>query len=211
MNFAQKIYYNDKPLILTTDAEGLKSSNPATSAYPVFSGATEAAFSQAIQQLDKASNKGVFIEDESAASLLTQLQAMYQPIDAGGGVVFNEQGDVLMIYRRGKWDLPKGKQDEGEQIEACALREVSEETGLENLSLGEKICETYHIYIQNKEQLLKHTTWYNMRGSSAEALTPQAEENIMEVRWVHTSELAPLIDKSYEAIKEVLKSAGVQW
>jgi 8-oxo-dGTP pyrophosphatase MutT (NUDIX family) len=211
MNFAPKIYYNDKPLILTTDAAGYKNSNPTTEAFPVFSGATEAAFTQAIQQLDKASNKGAFIEDESAASLLTQLQAMYQPIDAGGGVVFNEAGDVLMIYRRGKWDLPKGKQDEGEQIEACALREVSEETGLENLSLGEKICETYHIYIQNKENLLKHTTWYTMRGSSAQVLTPQAEENIIEARWVHASELAPLVAKSYEAIKEVLKSAGVQW
>jgi phage terminase small subunit len=82
---------------------------------------------------------------------------------------------------------------------------------LEDISLGEKICDTYHIYIQNNEQLLKHTTWYNMRGSSAQALTPQKEENIMEVRWVHIKDLAPLVAKSYEAIKEVLKAAGVQW
>jgi 8-oxo-dGTP pyrophosphatase MutT (NUDIX family) len=51
-------------------------------------------------------------------------------IKAGGGIVVNEQNEVLLIYRRGKWDLPKGKLDDGETIEECALREVKEETGL---------------------------------------------------------------------------------
>jgi ADP-ribose pyrophosphatase YjhB (NUDIX family) len=116
-----------------------------------------------------------------------------------------------MIFRRGKWDLPKGKLDEGEDIEACALREVTEETGLSDLQLGKKICDTYHIYSQNGEHLLKHTAWYTMQGSSAQKLKPQKAENIMEARWVAQKDLAPLVGKSYEAIREVIRAAGLQW
>ena len=42
---------------------------------------------------------------------------------------------LLMIFRRGKWDLPKGKLDKGETFERCAVREIEEETGFRNLKL----------------------------------------------------------------------------
>jgi ADP-ribose pyrophosphatase YjhB (NUDIX family) len=116
-----------------------------------------------------------------------------------------------MIYRRGKWDLPKGKLDLGEQIDECALREVAEETGLHTLVLDGKICDTYHIYAQGGDQLLKQTSWYRMNGSVADKLRPQKEENIIEARWVSEAELAPLAAKSYEAIREVLKASGLHW
>jgi len=139
-----------------------------------------------------------------------ELEKIYEPIHAGGGIVFNEDGDLLMIYRRGKWDLPKGKRDEDETIEECAIREVSEETGLKKLSLGEKVCNTYHIYSQNKKNLLKHTVWYKMKGTKKEKPEPQAEENILEVRWVSKKDVAVMLSKSYEGIKEVLGLAGVK-
>ena len=139
------------------------------------------------------------------------MYAIYEPIDAGGGVVQNENGDVLMIYRRGKWDLPKGKCDAGEGIGECALREVSEETGLHNLELGGKICDTYHIYCQQNQKLLKRTAWYHMKGQIAETLTPQKEENILEARWIAEENLDHVIYKSYEAIREVLRESGLKW
>ena len=123
----------------------------------------------------------------------------------------NENDAVLMIYRRGKWDLPKGKKDAGEDIAQCALREVSEETGLQQLKLKNKICETYHIYTQNRQNLLKCTTWYRMKAAGSETLVPQAEENILEARWIAESELSPIVFKSYEAIREVLQEAGFKW
>jgi 8-oxo-dGTP pyrophosphatase MutT (NUDIX family) len=211
MNFSQKIYYNDKPIILTTDKEAYISEDVMAGDYDFFTGATPRSFMLALQELERPGIRGVIIEDASEESLLEQLHAMYTPIHAGGGVTYNEQGEILMIYRRGKWDLPKGKQDLGEEIDECALREVSEETGLQNLALGEKICDTYHIYSQNNEHLLKQTAWYKMMGSATDKLRPQKEENIIEARWVSEKDMAPLLARSYEAIREVLRAAGVKW
>ncbi len=210
-DFVQKIYYNNKPLILTTSREAFLAENPAAEGYLSYTGAFPRHYRLAIQHLDKVGTLGAIIEDVSERSLQEELYAIYAPIDAAGGVVFDETGRVLMIYRRGKWDLPKGKRDDGEAIDYCALREVSEETGLEQLTLAEQICETYHVYSQNKENLLKHTVWFRMYGTHKEKLVPQKEENILEARWLGEEHLAPIVFKSYEAIKEVLRQAGVKW
>ena len=211
MHFVLKIYYNDKPIILTTDREACINDNPVAETYHVFAGAELRSFEQALQDLERPGIRGAIIEDVSEGALLAQLHAMYTPIDAAGGVVYNEQGAVLMIFRRGKWDLPKGKLDKGEKIDECALREVREETGLENLALGEKIGDTYHIYAQNNEQLLKQTAWYKMTGLSTDKLRPQKEENIIEARWVSENDIAPFVAKTYEAVREVLTIAGLKW
>jgi 8-oxo-dGTP pyrophosphatase MutT (NUDIX family) len=211
MEFTQKIYYNNKPLILTDSNENYISGHVIAKGYQSFTGAFPRNFRLAFQHLDKPGTLGVMIEDQSPETLLQELEKLYQPIDAAGGVVFNEDGNVLMIYRRGKWDLPKGKRDEGENIETCALREVSEETGLQQLQLKEKICDTYHVYSQYGENLLKHTYWYKMHGTSKDKLSPQKEENILEAKWISPQELGPLIYKSYEAIREVLQQSGLKW
>lgn len=211
MNFSQKIYYNDKPLILTTDMEAYMEANPVAEMYQFFSGATLKSFNQALQFMERPGNAGAIIEDISEVALQDQLHAMYRPIMAGGGLVYNEEGALLMIYRRGKWDLPKGKLDDGERIADCALREVSEETGLQQLRLGDKLSDSYHIYMQDGVQFLKHTVWYTMYGSSTDQLKPQKEENILEARWVPEKELATLASRTYEAIREVLKTAGLRW
>ena len=209
MYFLQKIYFNDKPLVLTTDREAYISENPSSETYALFDGATLRSFTQGLQQLERPGIRGVIIEDVSAGSLQDQLHAMFRPIDAAGGIVYNEDNAILMIFRRGKWDLAKGKLDEGENIEECAVREVKEETGLQHVTLGEKICDTYHVYSQNNEQLLKRTAWYKMQGRKADKLQPQKEENILEAKWVAEKDLAPLAARSYEAIREVLRAAGI--
>jgi 8-oxo-dGTP pyrophosphatase MutT (NUDIX family) len=211
MDFAQKIYINNKPLILTTDAQAYIAGNPVAAGYMYFEGAFPRHFRLALQHIGKPGTLGAIIEDFSPESLQEELYELFTPIDAGGGVVTNEDNEVLMIFRRGKWDLPKGKCDEGEEIDACALREVSEETGLHKLKLGEKICDTYHVYSQNKQNLLKRTAWYKMKGTIKEEPVPQAEENIQEVRWVKDEDLPLIVFKSYEAIREVMQKAGVTW
>lgn len=211
MNFAQKIYINNKPLILTTDAKAYIAKNPVAQGYIYFEGAFPRHFRLALQHIGKPGTMGAIIEDFSADSLQEELYELFTPIDAGGGVVMNERNEVLMIFRRGKWDLPKGKCDDGEKIDACALREVSEETGLHQLKLEDKICDTYHVYSQNKQNLLKRTAWYRMKGTIKEQPVPQAEENIQEVRWVKGEDLALIVFKSYEAIREVMQKAGVKW
>ena len=211
MAFVQKIYYNNKPLILTTDSKAYIQENPIAAGYMLFTGAFTRNYRLAIQHLDKLTSLGAVIEDVSQSSLQDELYALYSPVDAGGGVVFNEDGAVLMIFRRGKWDLPKGKRDDGEEMDYCALREVSEETGLQQLTLGDKICDTYHVYAQNGQNLLKCTTWFTMYGTAKEKLVPQKEENILEARWISEKAMGPIVFKSYEAIREVLRAAGVKW
>ena len=85
-------------------------------------------------------------------------------IVAGGGLLLNEHHELLMIFRRGCWDLPKGKLDDGETIEACALREVEEETGVGNLLSGGLLGITRHQYFDPyiKEEVIKETHWYAM-------------------------------------------------
>ncbi len=211
MHFVQKIYYNNRPLILTNDISLYLKEHPYGEGYLTFTGAFPRHYRLAIQHLEKASSLGAIIEDVSPRSLQEELYAIYEPVDAGGGVVMNENDSVLMIYRRGKWDLPKGKRDDAEDIAQCALREVSEETGIQNLKLKNKICDTYHIYTQNKQNLLKCTAWYRMKAAASEKLVPQKEENITEARWIPETELAPIVFKSYEAIREVLQEAGFRW
>ena len=111
-------------------------------------------------------------------------------IQAGGGLVENEKGEVLFMYRRGKWDLPKGKLDPGESLEDCAIREVKEETGIRKLELQRFLMVTEHNYQERGSRFLKETHWWLMKADSNQPLIPQAEEEITELKWIGKSEIA---------------------
>lgn len=130
-------------------------------------------------------------------------------IIAGGGLVLNGAGALLMIFRRGKWDLPKGKLDEGETIEQCAVREVEEETGLRNVERGELISIGYHEYFDTwlKEDVIKETHWFAMRVRDKQTLTPQTEEDITDIKWVKEDELKQCLQNSYDNVVDVIKDA----
>ncbi len=209
MQYLQRIYFNDKPLILTTQTDELFKENPAYAGFQVFSGASIRNFNQALHYLENPGMRGAVIEDGSAVAIQECIHNLFVPIDAGGGLVFNEAGEILMIFRRGKWDLPKGKLDPGESLEECALREVCEETGLKNLVSENKIIDTFHVYSQHDELMLKRTSWYKMQATVHDKLRPQKEEQIMEARWVAMADVPPLAAKSYEAIREVLHVASI--
>lgn len=126
---------------------------------------------------------------------------------AGGGLVENEAGDWLLIHRRGKWDLPKGKLDPGETIEDCALREVQEETGLKKVSLLAPLLITWHTYHEGTHFILKESHWYTMQTSRHEKLVPQQEEDITDIKWVNPADLDPYIAESYASVADVLLRA----
>lgn len=130
-------------------------------------------------------------------------------IPAGGGLVCNKEGKYLLIYRHQLWDLPKGKQEPGEDIETCALREVEEETGLHDLRLGELLCITHHTYQVFGEKVLKHTYWYQMYDDSDEDLLPQTEEDITRAEWVEKERLPEYLEGTYPSIAEVFVNAGL--
>jgi len=109
-------------------------------------------------------------------------------IEAGGGVLYrieNGRPLLLLIYRNGVWDLPKGKLEGGESISECAAREVAEEVGLEELpSLDGDLSVTIHFYEEGGEKVKKITHWYSMScARMPEVLTPQSEEGITDLEW----------------------------
>ena len=126
-------------------------------------------------------------------------------IEAAGGMVFNPKGELLMMLRRGQWDMPKGKLDEGETIEACALREVEEETGISNLRLCEKLQTTYHTYAFQGKTVLKPSHWYKMECTGTEELVPQTEEDITELLWANNVKAAELAKKAFPSIREMIE------
>ena len=211
MSFFRKIYISNKPLILTNDAAAYIKDHIKASGYLHLAGAFPRQFRLALDHLKRPRTLGAIIEDMSPESLLEEIHKIYTPIQAAGGVVRNENGAVLLIYRRGKWDLPKGKLDAGEDLDYCAIREVVEETGIVNVSIDKKICETYHTYSQKGQNLLKETSWYTMHGNSKDKLAPQASEGIVEARWFAPSDVATITFKTYDAVLEVLMAAGVGW
>lgn len=131
----------------------------------------------------------------------------FKLVQTGGGLIRNKNGETLFIFRRGKWDLPKGKIDKGETLENCALREVQEETGLQKLKLGKKICITYHTYNEFGRHILKESHWYLMNAFGKEELVPQIEEDIIEIRWVKEEDLEQYFDNTFPTIRSVFENA----
>lgn len=123
-------------------------------------------------------------------------------VEAAGGVVENEQGEVVMIRRNERWDLPKGHRELGESFAECAAREAEEETGVKVTEVGELLATTLHAYNIYGHWELKHTAWYAMCGNSSELL-PQREEGIVQALWVARDEITERIKNSFPTIKEV--------
>jgi 8-oxo-dGTP pyrophosphatase MutT (NUDIX family) len=128
----------------------------------------------------------------------------FKTVEAAGGLVENEQGHWLFIYRNGMWDLPKGKLEKGESIEACAVREVAEECGIEEPTIVRQLSTTYHTYTLNEQRILKPTYWFLMKSEDNSELVPQTEEGITEVKWVSLKEAAELATGSFGSIKDVV-------
>lgn len=147
----------------------------------------------------------IIVDDASFAEFCSH----FTEVNAGGGLVRNKEGRYLLIYRHELWDLPKGKQEPDEDIETCALREVTEETGLHELQLGPRICITHHCYQLFGQKIIKHTYWYEMSDDRDEPLLPQLEEDISRAEWVEKERLPEYLEGTYPSIVEVFVNAGL--
>lgn len=128
----------------------------------------------------------------------------YKVVKAGGGVVL-KKGKVLMIYRIGKWDLPKGKLEKDETPLIGALREVTEECNV-TVTADEKLCSTWHTYTESGRRSIKKTTWFRMDCHDDTLMKPQIEEGIVDLRWMSPSELDLAVANSYASIKFVIQT-----
>jgi 8-oxo-dGTP pyrophosphatase MutT (NUDIX family) len=129
---------------------------------------------------------------------------LFKKICAAGGIVKNDNGEYLFIKRFGLWDLPKGKLNKHESIEQGALREVTEETGLTNLSMKKQLSCSYHIYKDRAGlEILKETFWFEMYCEGYQILIPQTEEGITEVKWFDEATLFIPLNETYESLKHL--------
>jgi len=202
------IYFNDKPLFLADalDPELVPYSHHDDAVLiDELNGHTVKTMMHEMQQENV--HAGMFIHPH-LEELRKAFWKKFRIIEAGGGLVHNEAGNLLFIHRRGYWDLPKGKRDDGESIEECAVREVSEETGLPIPEIVRPLCHTYHTYHQGTDHILKETSWFEMKVPGTPELKPQAEEDINEAIWIDPQETLALLRESYPAIRMVLSAWG---
>lgn len=146
---------------------------------------------------------GIFLH-HNLEELKKQFFKKFELHIAAGGLVINEDNELLMIFRRGNWDLPKGHLDEGETIENCALREVREETGLQSVSILSPLSTSYHTYHQGSHHILKESYWYLMKNEGYEILVPQTEEDIEKIEWVKQSQVEAYLANAYPSIQDVV-------
>ena len=162
-----------------------------------------------LHEIKKEEVKAGIMISEDLKKLQKLFWHRFQIIRAAGGLVENEHGEILFMYRRGFWDLPKGKIDEGESVETCAIREIQEETGLQELQLINPLCTTYHTYEFRGDEILKESYWFLVRGHASEKLVPQTEEDIQEVKWADRQQVRELMKATYPSIRTVLVAAGI--
>ena len=145
----------------------------------------------------------LYILHDNQDQLLDIIKSFYHIVEAAGGVVRRKDGKMLAIFRRGKWDLPKGKVEKGEFYKQTALREVQEECGLNKLEVGKKLFDTYHVYREKQKNILKRTVWYEMELIADEQPVPQTEEGITDIKWFDYQSVSEVMKNTYESLKDV--------
>ena len=188
-----KVFVNDKPLFLTNQI--FKETD-----FQLFL-LESVDFKQLIVKYFQNKIQKAYLYHPDEKEIMKVLKTKIPVNKAGGGLVYNKNGEVLFIFRNGKWDLPKGGTNKGEEIEDTAMREVEEETGVNGLSISKKLQKTYHIFKRNGVYKLKITHWFEMHSNYDGIPIGQAEEGIEKVEWKNPEQIKEALKNSYENIK----------
>lgn len=177
---------------------------PKTQEQVFFSGKNE--INNVVDALLHGREKQIYYSGKDPQKLLKRLKEAFRFIEAAGGLVKNEDGNFLFIYRLNKWDLPKGKAEKGETPAETAVREVVEETGLDAVELMHPLTNTYHIYPLKNKMVLKCTYWYEMLHKGDGKVVPQTVENITRVEWLAKDQFSTVLKNTYPSIEDVLNA-----
>ena len=196
-----KINFNEKRIFLAEQAMPFLAEKNLKNAHIIFS-MNASKMLDFIDEIQVSDIKDVVIEG-NPSEIMQLFRDQLIPIIAAGGLVVNPNNEILFIYRRKRWDLPKGKMDPGESIEECAIREVQEETGIGELKIVKPLLTTYHIYIENGI-VFKTTYWYLMHAEHV-IPKPQLEEGITKAVWVHRNNIQLQLQKTYDSILDLFE------
>jgi 8-oxo-dGTP pyrophosphatase MutT (NUDIX family) len=192
-----KVFVNDKPLFLTNQIE-------KETDFQIFLLET-IDIEQLIKKMFNNKIQKAYLHYPDEKEILNKIKEKIPVKKAGGGLVFNKKREVLFIFRNGRWDLPKGGADKGEEIEDTSIREVEEETGVTNLKIIKKLQKTYHIFKRNGKYRLKVTHWFEMTTDFEGTPVGQANEGIEKVAWLNPEQIKEALNNSYENIKLLFK------
>lgn len=204
-----KIFVNDTPLLLISELPAGKNGNYYTQdkhilkVYKDTGDINEALIS--LYNTTKSIESYTIISHD-IERVKEELGQYFKVIQAAGGVIRNNNKELLFIYRLDKWDLPKGKLEPEEDLVDAAIREVKEETGISTLTEIKKLTTTYHVYTAGESKCLKETYWFSMLHDTNELLVPQAQENITEAKWMTESDIDNLVlPNTYPNIRDLVK------
>lgn len=201
-----RIFINDNVLILSSFESVLEADEAAeTQDYSCVS-----CMSSAIKKLENGLCESLILKGNDVHLMWQDFCSRYELIEAAGGLVMNPNGELLWIRRNEKWDLPKGKVEEGELVEETAVREVEEECAVFGIDRGELLGVTYHTYTHRGKEILKKSSWYSMSCPEEQQLKPQTEEGITEVIWADSQKHLACMQDTYTSIAELLKREKVQ-
>ena len=191
-----KVFIYDKPVVIHKKAQKKGSYEQLSSAADI---------DKIFDLLKQEFVDGIEISCQDPTREWNVFQQHFKNILAAGGLVLNQKNELLVIYRLGKWDLPKGKLEEGEDIKSCALREVEEECHVFDLKIIKEMPSSYHCYMTRKGKwMLKRTHWFLMESSEKSTLIPQKDEGIESVDWFDKNQMKAFEQNTYQSILEVL-------
>lgn len=188
-----KVFVKDIPIILSTK----KNIGSQYTAIPL----KIVNFKKLIKQIIKGELFYINLYHKNEEKLEKFLKKKLPVAEAAGGLVYNNKREILFIYRNSKWDLPKGGLEKGETFEEAAIREVEEETGVQDLEIRGFIAKTYHVFKRNDKFKLKITYWYEMYTEYKGELVPQAKEDIKKAKWKNFEKSQKALQGCYENIK----------
>ncbi len=188
-----KVFVKDIPIILSTE----KHIGKQYTSIPL----KIARFKKLIKKINNGELLYINLYHRNPEKLEKFLKKKLPYVEAAGGLVYNQNKEILFIYRNDRWDLPKGHVDKGESHQDAAIREVEEETGVEGLEIRRFIEKTYHVFRRNGKFKLKATYWYEMHTSYTGNLKPQKKEGIKKAKWKNFEKSQKALSNSYENIK----------
>ena len=201
------IFFNQRAMILCREGEQAEKDPEAVI---VIDNGDDTILANAVNTIDTGSGiRRLYVLCDNPELTYERLRKLFTEVDAAGGLICNDLGEFLLIFRNGMWDLPKGKREKGESTAENAVREVMEECGIPAPELGELICVTDHTYHRGGQFVLKHTYWYSMSVSSSAPTRPQTEEGITQTAWVPAEEIRQYAGQTYPSINEVFEKAGL--
>lgn len=190
------IFVNNKSIILSDQID--------TETDYEFCDYSQLQVAEVLHKLRNTTTKGYYIYHQDLELLWDKFKQFFVIVKAAGGVVIKD-AKILLIYRNGFWDLPKGKMEKGETIEITALREVEEECSVQKLSIEKELPTTFHIFYEDDRYKLKKTYWFTMTTNDKTKPIPQKEEGISRAEYIPIQEVHKLYEYMYKSICELLR------